>query len=409
MMTQPIDTTLQSLVDTQLMEQGAFTSLELLLTSGRLVYTDYERWRRGDLEFLDEAFLGSPKRIRAQVESAVAYAKKIGLVEEAQTFNSWQAGGQDQVLKLSADDSLHQLLGLRLVSQQDLPQLDMFFDNPVVVLVNGIAGALARRTLDEAEAYLDQLYQQAPNNADLPAFDQLVDTLRRAGEPVADAVQELQALQQLAPHAKRLLSAQCRDYLVPLWRRLAAALEEQRFNPDAPNLHNSYVLAQAQDWAGVSEAIVKETEWWQSSVLCQRLAVCGYRRQERAESLTAWAYLCWQYPEQAADLLDSGKWPDLNIVQLWHKFLETEDELELETPFETQEFPAWLLINEPGLCRSLPRDLPWGRSSAEALYNLVHQLLMARLEGNGEQELELRKAVQASQPALFLCVKQSLR
>lgn len=408
-MTQPIDTTLQSLVDTQLMEQGAFTPLELLLTSGRLVYTDYERWRQGELEFLDQAFLGSPKRIRTQVESAVAYAKKIGLVEEPQTFNSWQAGSQDQVLKLSADDSLHQLLGLRLVSQQDLPQLDMFFDNPVVVLVNGIAAALTRRTLDEAEAYLDQLYQQAPNNADLPAFDQLVDTLRRSSEPVADSAQELQSLQQLAPHAKRLLSAQCRDYLVPLWRRLAAALESQPFDPIQPDLHNSYVLAQAQDWAGVSQSIVQEAEWWQSTVLCQRLAECGYRRQERAESLTAWAYLCWQFPEQAAQLLDDGQWPDVNIVQLWHTFLETEDELELEAPFETQEFPAWWLINEPGLCRSLPQDLPWGNAPAEQLYGLVHQLLTARLEGNNEQELELRKAVQAAQPALFLCVKQSLR
>ena len=49
-----IATQLQAQVDAQLMEQGAFAPLDLLFNSGRLMYGDYEAWRRGEIELLDE-------------------------------------------------------------------------------------------------------------------------------------------------------------------------------------------------------------------------------------------------------------------------------------------------------------------------------------------------------------------
>lgn len=407
-MNQDIDVSLQTQVDSQLMEQGAFTPLELLLTSGRLVYTDYERWRMGELEFLDEALLGSPKRIRTQVDNAITYAKKIGLVEERQEFSAWNTEGESASLKLSANDTLHQLLSLRFISQQNVPQLDMFFDNPVVVLVNGIAEALIRRSLTDAERFLDQLYQQAPNHSDLAAFDQLVEALRKSVQPVTDPLTELSTLQQLVPNAKRLLSAQCRDFLVPLWRRLAEALDGVGYSGKTPDLHNSYVLAQAQDWEGVSHSILNEAGWWERETLCLRLAECGYLRQERRETLMAWCYLCWINPEEAMAVLDSGEWIDLSTVNLWHQFLELEDELELEEPLSTEEFPAWLLLTEPGLSRILSEELPKSDTRSEQLFSVVHQLVSARLSGNNERELELRKELQTLQPVLVSYLKMKV-
>ena len=76
-----IDPALQAQVDAQLMEQGAFTALELLIDSGRLIYSDYESWRRREIDLLDSVLMGNHEKIRTQIEQAVGYARSIGYME----------------------------------------------------------------------------------------------------------------------------------------------------------------------------------------------------------------------------------------------------------------------------------------------------------------------------------------
>ena len=239
-MNQEIDTSLQSQIHKQLMEQGAFTPLDLLLSNGRLGYADYERWRAGEIEFLDQAFLGSPKRIDTLLQQAIAFAQTIGLVSETQDFPCLNPGGQTAKLRMSADKTKHEQLSLRFVSKRDSPQLDMFFDNPVVVLTNNVVDALVHRSFTDAQHYLDKLYQQAPNHADLAAFDLLVDAVRLADKHVNDPPAELLKLEQLSPHAKRLLSNRSRDFLVP--RALTVQLKKAT-NRNVPRHHNSKRVA----------------------------------------------------------------------------------------------------------------------------------------------------------------------
>src|SRR3984957_14833759 len=136
-----IDSAMQTQIDTQILEQGAFVPLEFLLDSGRLIHGDYEGWRRRKIDFLDEVLMGSPEKIRAQLESATGYARTIGLVETPQAFYAWISGAiehGDEPLRISADAQLQRLIGSRYAPAQTAPQLDLFFDNPVVVLTNGI-------------------------------------------------------------------------------------------------------------------------------------------------------------------------------------------------------------------------------------------------------------------------------
>ncbi|NIB43907.1 hypothetical protein HBA55_30170 [Pseudomaricurvus alkylphenolicus] len=397
-MTESIDNQLQTQIDGQLMEQGAFTPLDLLLSSGRLTYIDYEQWRQGNQPYLDETLLGSPKRIRQQLDAAVAYAKQIGLVEDEQEFTCWDNTGSK--LRLSADDEMHHLLSLRFVSVQNEPQMDMFFDNPVVVLVNDIVAALVSRSLADAERALDNLYQQSPNHADLAMFDQMVSALGRSQGPCGDTQAELSSVQELSGHAKRLLSAQYREYLIPLWRYLAKALEGVAFDPEQPQHHSSYVLARAEDWPGVSHAVNQSPLWQQQPVLCLRLAESGLRRQQRIEAITAWCYLCWLHPQVAEESLNEGGQGDRNVSDLWHRFLDLEDTLELDEPLEIGVFPAWLLLAEPGLAQSLPEKLPLREDRAAQLFGVCHRLVKARLAADGDREMGLRGELQQLEPAL---------
>ena len=99
-----IATQLQAQVDAQLMEQGAFAPLDLLFNSGRLMYGDYEAWRRGEIELLDEILMGDRQKILAEVEQATAYARSIGLVEQPQELSAWGPDADTRKpLRASAD------------------------------------------------------------------------------------------------------------------------------------------------------------------------------------------------------------------------------------------------------------------------------------------------------------------
>jgi len=400
------DSSLQSQVDAQLLEQGAFAPLELLFNSGRLLYSDYESWRRREIELLDSALMGNAENIKAEIEQAVAYAKRIGLVEQAQEFQAWHTHGNEtggrseRPLRISMDAQLQRLIGSRYLRAQNAPQMDLFFDNPIVALTNGIVASLTSRNLAAAQRQLDQLYTQAPTHSDLPAFDQLLAALAHLDHAIEESRQELAFLLEITPTARRLLATQWRDLLAPLWRQLAHSLEHVAFNPADPDFHRSFALAQAQDWAAVSDTVLREQDWQAHAPLCLRLVESAFNRRRRVEALAAWCHVCWRAPATTPAAANKLRHPELTM--LWQRFLDEEESL------QEAEFPAWLLLREPGLVLQLAEDLAPGETVPEQHYRTVHRLIQARRARRPEEELRLRKALQQGSPALFALLKQSI-
>ena len=416
-----IDTSLQAQVDAQLLEQGAFAPLELLFNSGRLLYGDYESWRRREIDLLDGVLMGNPDKIKAEIEQAVSYARRIKLVEQPQEFHAWHQGApgdgtgsdrsaaeeiprsaagatrDDRPLRISMDPQLQRLIGSRYVRAQSVPQMDLFFDNPVVALTNGIVQALSTRNLPGAQRQLDQLYAQAPTHSDLAAFDQLLAALGHLGHPVEEPRQELAFLLDVTPNARRLLGAQSRDLLSPLWVQLAEAVRGAPFDANEPTLHRSFALSQAHDWAGVSDSVMSEPGWQQHAPLCLRLAESAFNRRQRVAALAAWCQVCWWTPTEASQAVSKLRQPELTV--LWQRFLDDE--------LEESDFPAWLLLQEPGLALPLAEDLATG-APAEESYRCVHRWIHARRAKKQADELALRKNLQSLHPALFRILKQSV-
>lgn len=407
-----VDPSLQAQVDAQLLEQGAFAPLELLFNSGRLLYSDYESWRRRELDLLDSVLMGNRDRIKAEIEQAVRYARRMGLVEQPQEFHAWHtsdaqsrtlagtATASEKPLRISLDADLQRLIGSRYLRAQNVPQMDLFFDNPIVTITTGIVHALAGRAVSDAQRLLDQLYAQAPNHPDLAAFDQLLAALTRLGKPVEVPRRELNALLDAAPTARRLLGPQWRDLMTPLWQQLARALEKAAYDPNEPDLHRSFALAQAQDWAAVGESVLGEPGWHRHAPLCLRLAESAFQRRRRTEALSAWCHVCWRDPANATAA--AGKLRQADLTSLWQRLLDEESSL------TEADFPAWLLLQEPGLALQLTEDLPAGDSAAEAGYRLVHRWLQSRRARRHGDEMELRRALQSSHPALFDLLKRTV-
>jgi hypothetical protein len=299
------------------------------------------------------------------------------------------------------DPQLQRLIGSRYVRAQSVPQMDLFFDNPVVALTNGIVQALSTRNLPAAQRQLDQLYAQAPTHADLPAFDQLLIALRHLGQPVDDPRHELAFLLEISPTTRRLLGSQSRDLLAPLWTQVAHALVDVEFDPSDPTLHQSFALSQAQDWAGVHDCVQAEPDWQQHAALCLRLVESGFHQRQRVAALAAWCHLCWRAPEEASQAVTRLRQPELTA--LWQSFQDYE-----EPGLTESDFPAVLLLREPGLALQLPEDLPTDDTASEHHYRIVHQWIHARRGRQHDVELALRKELQAAHPGLFELLKRSV-
>ena len=404
-----VDAALQAHVDAQLMERGAFAPLEYLIDAGRLIYADYESWRRREIEFLDDVLMGRRENILAEVTQAASYARAIGLVEQTQEFHSW--AGQAALLSASADKQVHQLLAARYAPAQAAPQMDLFFDNPVVALTNGIARALAARNPGAAQQQLDRLYAQAPNHSDLASFDRLTAALAHLNHPTADAQAESDFLLDITPTAKRLLGGDARDLMSPLWHQVADALEGHAFSPETPDLHRSFALCQAHDWSAVSACVLKERGWAEHPALCMRLAQASFYRRRRTEALMAWCHLCWRAPQQAAEALDSRNQADSEIAGLWQRFCDLEEEFadaDASAALTAADFPAFLLLREPALAESLAADLPPHDTPGEEHYRCVHRWVQARRAGRSEEEIAMRRQLQAGQVVLFGYLKRTV-
>lgn len=395
---------LQAQVDALLLEQGSFAPLELLFATGRLLYADYETWRRGEVGSLDEVLMGHREAVREELERAAAYARALGLVEQPQEL----AAARDAVsgvrgLRVSNDPRLAVLIASRYVPAQSAPQMDLFFDNPLVALVNGLTHALAAWDVVEAARQLDCLYAKEPNHPDLPAFDRLLEALRHPGRAIADCREELEFVTGMGPDAWRLLGARARDLLEPLWRHLGEALGSTPYSPQAPMLHASHAWSEAQAWDEVRASVLGEPQWWRHVPLAVRLIESGLRRRRRAEALSAWFQVCWHAPDQVSQALESLNFPELHA--LWQRFLEAEEEsLAAAGPqpaLTAADFPAWMLLDEPALASRLAAELPMGASAGEDGYRLAHRWIATREARLAAEEMTLRKALKERQPALF--------
>jgi hypothetical protein len=80
----------------------------------------------------------------------------------------------------------------------------------------------------------------------------------------------------------------------------------------------------------------------------------------------------------------------------------------LEPALTAADFPAWLLLREPGLNLQLAVDLALGNTPAEETYRSVHRWIDARRANRSADELALRKTLQAYHPVLFRYLKRSV-
>lgn len=377
------DRALCALVDRLLLEQGRLDPLELLLAAGLLGYQDYEAWRTGRRADIEGALHRPPAEVAGLLERAGAYARGQRLAAVPVEHRGW--GGFDRPLQIGNDPGLVQGCAHLLVPPPDRHQMDLFHDSSALLLEEEIRRSLAERRIDSARDQLARLMRQDPHHVRVRGFLRLIQTVDETGS--GNAEERLGELDGLEPLARQLLGHRARDFLAPLWTDLAERLSGQPFDHAAPRLHASHAWARAGRWLAVCESIESEPCWRAEPDLVLAHAEGAWRLGLIAAAHRDWAGLCWEHPEVAERVLGSSAFPDQRLAGLWKRFLDLDDEL------ETEDFPAWLLLQDRGAAATTPDAAP--QEDRGAAYRLLHRLV------TGEDRIELRRELSEAHPALL--------
>ncbi|MEN8219955.1 MAG: hypothetical protein ABFS56_27120 [Pseudomonadota bacterium] len=274
-----------------------------------------------------------------------------------------------------------------MLRQNDIPQMDLFRDNPSLVTENKLINALNNRELAKAQSLLAQLAQQVSNHPQLSDYDNLIAYAHHIQEPLAaDSIrEELEHLEtKILPLAQQLLKQTTPDYVAPAWRRLAKALTDS-----SSDLHASYAWQQMQNWIEVKNSIINTPNYQQQPVLLIGLAEAFWYLQQWEQCLLCWCHLFGLDAKLNAEQIELQA--DARLLHIWHNFNDYEEEL------SDDDFPAWLLLHEPGLIHHI--DNQFFENADKPLLEVVLHLLRARLQG--DDEMEWRRLLQKLNPALL--------
>lgn len=374
----------QSAVQQLLLDQGAYSPMELLLTTGLVAQGDYFAWRRGEIGSLDEA-LGDRLAARGLLETAQAFALKLGLAAERVGYEGWEANAGLDLLA-SFDQGLNALLRThyRRIPVDGEGQLDLFLDSGATAALNDLQAALLRRNPDDAREALVGLIKIRPGRAAARLASILIEALWTV--PPANHEQALEQLERMraewAPAASHLLVGRAQDFLRPLWQGIALGLDPSRFEDADSERHVSWIHRQCLDWENVRTSILAVPDHQNVPVLVERLAEAEWWLRDRAAAVAHWFALCRVAPERFKAALDAPRIPDATLLEAWRAARASDIEPEVTIAW----FPAWMLLAEPGLAGVL--DCVGGERPPDRAFDLLKALLTTEA-GNMERRAEL--------------------
>lgn len=372
---------------------GFYAPLELLLATNRLRYDDYQAWRRGERATLDDVLMPNPADVRVLLDVGASWARGLDLEAEIVPFYGTDANSGAE-LTASADARLDDLLRTEYCRPTDRKQPDLFLDGTEMEAQNALIDALAARNRPLAVEALHGMAAINPGHWTLAPAEALIEALAVPFPEHSDhALSYLHTLEhRWLPAAATLLHTGVRDFMSPLWRAAGRALEEASYDSGDPKAHASWAYLKGLDWEGVKRCALRVPEGESEPVLQVRLAHAAWRLRHYAEAVGRWFWLCWHAPAYFEECVDASGFPDTRVKNAW----EASKDQDLDPPMVTRWFPAWIVIEEPGLARTLTPC--GGDSDGERAYDHVlalHRGLSDRVD------LDHRRALQALHPGLL--------
>ncbi len=385
-------------IDSYISQHGQFCLLDWLLAENLITYTNYEAWRYGDIEYLDERISLSAEELTKLMSQSYSNCTKLKLDSEPQVYYQW-AGEYQKQLSISNNRGIDNALAASWISSKDAPQMDLFMDNTATIVENQVVDRLANRDFQLAEKALQQLSELNSAHKKLGGYRDLINYGLHITATATIAQEALCAEfdgvnNEVAPLAKELLGAKQRDYLAFAWRRVSDSYAKN-INAGWTDENNqyTYALLQIPDWSTLQEYLEQDEGLYQSVGLMERLTQVYLHTRQIPLFVLMWGLLFERYPQDAESMLGiSGT----ILVKHWDDFLAFSDD------WPDKYFLGYLLIQQPGLVHSLAK-LPQQNGSCLKLpvNQWVLGLVKARL--NDENEKHYREHLKRECPAMLDC------
>lgn len=378
-------------IDQQLGEQGRFCLIDWLLAENLLLYAEYEAWRYGHLENLDDALQLDKEALQSLVDDSEKHCRDLGLAAESQDFYRW-AGDQRILLRASENSRQNQQLTQRWLRPQDQPQLDLFMDNSAQMVENELMEALGGRQFDAAQQLLEKFSGLNAECVRLGSYLDLINYgLHMLANPcieVSGLEAELQGLrEEVRPLAQEIIGQIARDYLSFAWRRLANNMQNLPFNPEQPELHASSALLEIPDYPALIERITADPGLYQQPILLERLAISYTALHQDENALVIWCLMMERDKEYAEEAIERYK--THRVHQLWQDFWDINDD------WPREHFPAFVLARHPPLLHSLSDFPSLKQPASQAMANLL------KMRIRDEDEIIERRQLQEISPGLL--------
>lgn len=282
-------------------------------------------------------------------------------------------------------------------------QLDIFAHSRDVMLRNAVADALQRRDAVAARGGLHLLLSEYPSDDLLPALSTLTRALEdqrpeRFGDHDALRRAHGEITCEVMPAAARVFGDTAGNaWLAPFWRALAHAAEHL---PLCRNEHDAHAVPwwiKVGDWVAAQEAIARIASWRRIPTTLCWMAEAQYHKHGLEAIWPLLAELAWLSASRLDGLVHRLKDACLTTLRRTFNYrFEGDGAVE-----DLVWFPAWALIEKPGLANLLRQAQQSTQSSPERAMRLLLELLNLERHGRHHELVERRKELRDLQPALF--------
>ncbi len=375
---------IQNQFDLLLFEEGCFTPLNWMLRVGHLDYAFYLKWKKGEIDCLEDELITPYGKIISALEEMKEYAALLQL----DSYQNCYELADNQALKFCHSSIDAAFFTTIYEPAQDRIQMDLFFDSAQAVTISDLIKAISERQSTKIEDLLINLeYSDLEKHKQ---FSQILADEKEILQGASTSAEKIKTLQSLTPQAYEHLHRFAHDFLTPLWHKLSEELAGMVFDPKMPEHHQSYTASKGFQWKKVIESIEQEKNWIEHPILLFRYVESCFKLNKEAEGIRLWLSLFIKFPKQAVQLIKKSG--SSVMLTNWQYFTELDPEL------EPSLFPAWIVMGTPALAKYalLDNDQPL-------------QLITSLVSGTQDEiNIDLRAKLQQTAPDLFTHYMRSL-
>jgi hypothetical protein len=271
-----------------------------------------------------------------------------------------------------------------MVSQTpDSRQLDLFVHSRAVILANDTINALLAREAAQAEAWLGRLSAEVPDYAALNALTILSHALSEWPPPttspaqIADAVGRLEG--EVHPAALAAMSSKAEAFMRPFWRDLAHAAHAHAYDADFPQSFCAGLYLRCGDARAAAKTAESIPDWERKADALHWLAVARHRIDGLDTCLAPLMRLALLAPERLSVAL--AQIDDSLLQRDWNAFHLACDWLDPNDPTADAWFPAWYLVEHPGVRLGADDTASLPATQAAQTFTAIARLLEVEKRG----------------------------